>query len=244
MSVQSLNVIAEAARFLERGDLAAVERLVSGMPGANENPDALHLLGLVRLEQRRIGEAVALLNRSLAGRPGHPDVLCNLAKAFLAGGRDGEAAQALDAALAARPGMVEAWYELGELRLRNGDNAGAESCFRKVLALAPEHGLAKLWLGVALKNAGRGAEAEPILAEGLRQTSEAKLKAAFAYNLAHAQYAQGRKSEALENFAFAGRLDSSLNTDLNRADLLEEFGRLDEAVALLEQVLRREPDNV
>ena len=191
-----------------------------------------------------MGDAVALLNRSLAARPGHPDVLCNLAKAFLAMGRDGKAAQALEAALAARPDMVEAWYGLGELKFRNGDNGGAEACFRKVLALAPDHGAAKLWLGVALKNAGRGAEAEPILAEGLRQAAEAKLKGAFAYNLAHAQYAQGRKREALENFAYAGRLDSGLNTDLNRADVLEELLRVDEAVALLEQVLRREPDNV
>jgi tetratricopeptide (TPR) repeat protein len=244
MPVQNLNPIAEAARFLEAGNLAAAERMASDLLAGQENPDALHLLGLVRFEQNRMGDAVALLNRSLAARPGHPDVLCNLAKAFLAMGRDGKAAQALEAALAARPGMVEAWYELGELKFRNDDNGGAEACFRKVLALAPDHGAAKLWLGVALKNAGHGAEAEPILAEGLRQAGEAKLKAAFAYNLAHAQYAQGRKREALENFAYAGRLDSGLNTDLNRADVLEELMRVDEAVALLEQVLQREPDNV
>ena len=244
MAVQSLNPIAEAARLLEAGDLAAAERIVSGLLAGQENPDALHLLGLVRLQQKRAGEALALLNRSLAVRPGHADVLCNLAKAFRAMGRPGEAGQALEAALAARPGMAEAWYELGELKLQTSDHAGAEACFRKVLALEPEHGLAKLWLGVAIKNDGRSAQAETILAEGLRQTGETKLKAAFAYNLAHAQYARGGKSEALENFAFAGRLDSSLNTDLNRADVLEDLQRADEAQALLEQVLRREPENL
>ena len=38
MSVQNLNPIAEAVRFLERGDLAEAERVVSGLLGVWENP--------------------------------------------------------------------------------------------------------------------------------------------------------------------------------------------------------------
>ena len=244
MSVQTSDPIAACARFLENGDLAAAERMATNLLAQGENPDVLHLLGLVRLQQKRMDEALRLLNQSLVLRPGHPHVLLNLAKAFVTTGRDGQAMGALEAALEADPSLTEAWYELGELKLRSGDNGGAEEHFRKVLALDPGHPYARLWLGVALKNAGRAAEAEAVLTEGLPRAGEAPLKAAFAYNLAHVQYNLGRKNDALESFAFAGRLDASLNTDINRADVLEELQRVDEAQALLEEVLRREPGNV
>jgi tetratricopeptide (TPR) repeat protein len=242
MSSDTLNPIAQAALLLEQGELAAAEKAVTGPAVRDNDPDALHLLGLVRIRQDRMGEAMLLLNRSLAVRPGHPHVQLNLAKALIAMGRDEEAAEALEAAIAAAPDLAEAWYDLGELKLRAGDNGGAESDLRKALQLAPAHPLARLWLGVAIKNAGRGAEAEPILVQGLALAAEPQLKAAYAYNLAWAQYIQGKKKEALENFTLAGALDpGGLNTELNRADLLEEAQRFDEALALLEETLRRQP---
>ena len=244
MSTHISGSIAEAVRFLERGELGAAEAMISDLALRQNNPDALHLLGLVRLNQDRMDEALALMNRSLAIRPGHPHVLLNLAKTLRLMNRDGEAAKAIHQALAAQPGLSEAWYELGDIGLRAGDLAGAEAAFRKVLALNPRHTQAKLWLGVAIKNAGRGIEAESILAEGLDETQDGELKAAFAYNLAYAQYLQGKKTAALENYALAARIaPGSFNSDISRADLLEEVLRFDEAVALLEQVIQREPAN-
>ena len=244
MSTQISGSIAEAVRFLERGELGAAEAVIGDLAARDNNPDALHLLGLVRLNQDRMDEALALINRSLAIRPGHPHVLLNLAKTLRLMSRDDEAAKALHQALAGQPGLSEAWYELGDVGLRAGDLAGAEAAFRKVLALNPRHAQAKLWLGVAIKNAGRGSEAEAILAEGLGEAPDGELKAAFAYNLAYAQYLQGKKAAALENYALAARIaPGSFNSDLSRADLLEEILRFDEAVALLEQVIQREPAN-
>ncbi|HWC00225.1 MAG TPA: tetratricopeptide repeat protein, partial [Bryobacteraceae bacterium] len=237
------NPLAQAARFLQRGDVAAAERSIAALPGWELQADALHLLGLARLQQNRLDEAQGLLERALHFHPGHPHVLLNLARLFLRRGRQGDAAAALEAALQADPRLAEAWYELGALRFAAGDNHGAEDAFRQVLALEPGHLPARLWLGVAIKNEGRGAEAEAILEAGVALSREAPLKAAFVYNLAWSQYLQGRKQAALENFAFAGRLDSSLNSDLNCADLLEELGRIEEALALLDGVVRREPGN-
>ncbi len=107
--------LAEAARLFERGDLVAAERALSGFSGADEDAEALYLLGLIRMQQRNPQKAEAL--------------------------------------------------------------------FRRVLEIAPAHAPAKLWLGVTLKNDGRGEEAEAILAEGFVQTEDPGLKAAFVYNL-------------------------------------------------------------
>ncbi len=233
--------LAGAAQAFERGDFAAVERLAGA---ASQDSDALHLLALVRLEQQRLEEAVALLQRALGLRPGHPIMLLNLARALTRLGRDGEAGQALEQALAIRPNLTDAWVELGQLQMRGGDPNGAEASLCRALEIAPEHGPAKLWLGVLLKNNGRAADAEAVLAQGLGEADDASLKAALAYNLAFAQYHQGKKQSALENFTAAGRLDNgSLNTEIARADLLEEMLRFDEAVALLEQGVARDPAN-
>jgi tetratricopeptide (TPR) repeat protein len=241
--MSDLSSLAEAARFLERGDLAAAERSITALPGWDADPDALHLMALARLQQNRPVEAEKLLKQSLGARPGHPHVLVNLAKLFLAQGRHGEALAALQAALEADPKLTEAWYELAALKFAKGDSRSAEGAFRQVLALEPRHLPARLWLGVTIKNDGRGAEAEPIREAGVGLAREAPLKAAFVYNLAWSQYLQGKKQTALDNFAFAARLDSSLNSDVNCADLLEELGRVEEALALLETVIQREPGN-
>jgi tetratricopeptide (TPR) repeat protein len=238
------STISEGVVFLERGDLANAERLALSILARETSPDALHLMGLVRLEQNRPDAALDFLQRSLAARPAQPNVLVNLGKTFKILGSLAEAAPAFEAALAARPDLAEAIYELGDLQYCAGDHPAAEASFRKLLALEPHHLQAKLCLGVILANSGRPAEAEALLGEGLIQARDTGLKAGFVYHLAFAQYLQGKQKEALHHFTLASRLDASLNADLNRADLLEEMQRSGEAAALLEQLLAREPDNV
>jgi predicted Zn-dependent protease len=235
--------LAEAMRLLERGELAAAGRRVTALAGHDHDPDALHLLGLIRLHQDRPEETLALLQRSLALRPGHPDVRLNLAKTLRAVNRDGDAASLLGDLTDTHPALAEAWSERGMIALRAGDQAASGTYFRKALEQEPGHPLARLWLGVALRNEGRDEEAEPGLAEGLSQAGEPLLKGAFAYNLAHTQYGQGKMESALENFALANRLDPALNAGINRADILEEMLRFDEAEAMLEELVRREPAN-
>ena len=215
MPVQGLNPVAEAARFFETGDFASAERILAGL--GRDNPDALHLLGLVRLEQERLEEAAALLIRSLAVRPGHPHVLLNLGKILKRLKRDAEAGQALDEAVRIQPDFAEAWYERAEFHHRGGNFASAEAGLRKVLALAPGHRLAGLSLGIVIKDDGRPAEAESLLEQGFAQAGGDGMKAAFAYNIAQAQYAQGRKDAALENFALAERLDPGAAMPIFRA---------------------------
>ena len=243
MSSQSLNPIAEAVEFLERGDLANAERAVNTLPDMQSNADALHLLGLVRQKQNRPAQALDLLNRSLAVRPGHPHVLVNLGKTLKSMGRNPEAVSAFTAALASQPDLTDALCELGELQYRAGHLDDAEISLRRALQIEPGHLQSRYWLGLTLQNGERYAEAEVLLREALILARETGMKAAFVYNLASAQYHQGKKKDALDNYTLAAQLNPRFNADINRADLLEDLHRFDEAAALLEATLAREPDN-
>lgn len=220
MSNPNVNSIATAVEFLERGDLANAARAATAV--GESDPDALHLLGLVRCEQSLRAEALDFFNRSLARRPGHPHVLTNLGKTLKFLGRNAEAASAFNAALASQPDLADALCELGELQYHAGDYAGAESSLRRVLKQMPNHAQAKLWLGLIFKDDGRLSEAEALLGEGLAQTHETRLKAAFACYLASAQYDRGRKKDALDNFALAAQLIMSLG-EHDRSALLREW---------------------
>jgi tetratricopeptide (TPR) repeat protein len=208
MPDHNVNSIAKAVEFLERGDLVNAARAASA--AGESDPDALHLLGLVRSEQNLHAEALDFFNRSLATRPGHPHVLTNLGKTLKFLGRNAEAISAFNAALASQPDLADVLCELGELQYRAGDYADAETALRRVLAQMPGHAQAKLWLGLVFKDRGRPAEAEALLGEGLIQARETSLKAAFACHLASVQNQLGRKKDALDNFAMAARLIMSL----------------------------------
>ncbi len=244
MSVQTAETIADGADFLARSDFASAERVANALLARGDDPDAIHLLALVRIQQNRLEEAVPLLNRSLSVRPGHAQVLLNLGKVLALLNRDEEAVAPLSEAARIQPGMAEAWYELGEAQNRLADLAGAEASLCQVLALEPGHQLAKLSLAVVLKDTGRAAEAESLLAEGLDEADDPRLKAGFAYNLALAQYDQGKKEAALENFTLVRRLDPARSSvEISRTGLLEELSRFAEAEKLLEELLKREPLN-
>jgi tetratricopeptide (TPR) repeat protein len=246
MAAHGPSPIAEAVGFLERGDLANAERAARTILATESDADALHVMGLVRRKQNLPADALDFFNRSLALKPGNPQVLANLGRTLKSVGRNGEAVLAFQAALAAQPDLADTLCELGELQYRAGDLERAEASLRRVLALAPSHLQAKFWLGQLLRDDGRPNEAEAVLGEGLNQAREPTTKAAFAYYLASAEYHQGKKNDALDHFVLAARLDFQLapGADINRAGILEDMQRFDEAAALLEQTLTNEPHNV
>ena len=100
MPVKSLDPMARAAQALERGDLAAAEKIALDLLEREENPNALHLLAHARQKQNRADEALLLIQRSLAVRPGHAGALLHLGKVLAQLRRDGEAVRALDDATA------------------------------------------------------------------------------------------------------------------------------------------------
>jgi len=245
MDVPTADPIAQGAILLAQGDIAAAEGIAELRLRRGDDPDSLHLLALVRVRQNRLEEATSLLRRALTLQPGQPEILFNLGRLLAMLNRDTEAQNAFESAALAQPNFVEAWYALGDVQQRIGEIGKAETSFRKVLALEPQHAFAKLSLGVVLKDTERAQQSEVLLAEGLAETKDGLLQASFAYNLAFAQYDQGKIDAALNSFTLVRGLDPgrSSNVDLNRANILCELSRFEEAQTLLKDLLQREPLN-
>src|ERR1700722_10719289 len=110
MPVKSPDPMARAAQALQRGDLAASEKIALSLLAPGENPEALNLLAHVRQRQNRADEALLLIQRSLVVRPGHAGALLHLGKVLAQLRRDGEAVRALDDALLWDQSLAEAWY--------------------------------------------------------------------------------------------------------------------------------------
>ena len=91
-----------------QGRLAEAEAVYQAvLRRSPDTPDALHLLGLVRLQQGQPQEAAELIGRAVGLNPRAPAMRVNLGNALSAAGRPAEALEALDAALAlgAPPGV-------------------------------------------------------------------------------------------------------------------------------------------
>lgn len=124
---------------LQRGDAAQATPLFDAVLKIDPtNFDALHLLGLARMEQGRNDEACSLIERALARRPGEPMALCNLGIARRAMGQPEAAIDAYRQALASRQEDAALHYNLGNALADLGHFDEAVEAFRRAQRLAPQ----------------------------------------------------------------------------------------------------------
>lgn len=148
-----------ALQHHERGALDAAAALYRQILQADpQHADALHLLGVLALQQGRLDEAVQLISQAVARRPAD-NYLCNLGNALKAQGRLADAVAAYRQALALNPRMQQALGNLGDALLQLGLADEAAAVCRQAVALAP--GAAELHanLGNALLRQGQVPEA-------------------------------------------------------------------------------------
>ena len=91
----------------QSGNLSGAERLyLQLMRAAPQDATAPHLLGVVRAQQGRNSEALALMKAALKLRPEAPEVLSNLGNVLSAQGKFAEALASYDKALKVKPDYV------------------------------------------------------------------------------------------------------------------------------------------
>ena len=127
-------------------------RHVSATPScaAPADFDALHLRGVLHLDQEQPEEALAYLRRAEQGRPDAPQLLFHIGNALLALKLYDDAADAFRHSLALRPGDVDALNNLGNALSGGLRHAEAAACFRQALAIRPDAPQALYNLGRAL----------------------------------------------------------------------------------------------
>ncbi|MDR3375614.1 MAG: tetratricopeptide repeat protein, partial [Ancalomicrobiaceae bacterium] len=130
--------IAYAVAALRAGRIAVAENVFAQVLDAfPDHPDALHFSGLLRAQQGRRDEAVALVRRSLAVAPENPSAWNNLANLLLSSGDVDSARPAYLKCLELAPDFPEALANIGLMLREAGDIDDAEALYRRALGIRP-----------------------------------------------------------------------------------------------------------
>ncbi len=168
------DALAAAVDHHQAGRLDRAEALYhSILRAVPDQPDALHLLGVLDGQSGRAAVALRRLQSAVATRPGDGDFLSDLALTLRAVGATQRAAAVFARALRLDPGLAEAAYNLGNLWLERGDAAAAADLYRQALAQRAAYPQAWNNLGMALLGLGRTAEAADAFAHAVAQRPDA-----------------------------------------------------------------------
>ena len=232
----------QAVGLVRQGRLDEADRICSRI--IKELPtsfDALHLLGVIKLQSGKAAAALSLFEMALTVTPDSPEALSNMALALAALHRDSEALAMFDGAHALMPHSLETLNNRGSLLLRLKRAAEALADFDSVLALEPRHAGARLNRGNALVELGRLDEAVTAYDEVLAAhptSAETHLNRGNTLSLL------GRQTEAIAAFDRALSLRSGYVKALTgRGAALQALNRFPEALAHFRNVLAIDKQN-
>ncbi|CAO3429261.1 tetratricopeptide repeat protein [Azospirillum doebereinerae] len=252
-----------AIGYHHQGRLEEADTLYGRILDADpDQPDALHLLGLLRAQQGDAVQALELVDRAVALRGDRATFHVNRAKLALALGRSQEAGHGLRRALALDPGAPDAWDLMTSLAdqgidpqraLHRAVRLGRRDLAARLAALGRQRGDPSLLSDAvaagacdaetfyALGNAWLDADRPAPAARAYRAALclEPGAHPAF-YNLGVAAFSAGEPDGAERAFAHAGavRPDDLQSLDY-RAAVLHAARRLDEAAAQTALLLDR-----
>ncbi len=219
-------VIAAARVALAAGRAAEVEasclELLRDDP---ENPEALHLQGLVRFQAGRVAEGAQLLERAVAAAPGCVAAHSDLGAMLVKLGRPEAAVQRLRIALRLAPQSTEVQLNLGNALHAQGELDAAEEQYRAVLCLDARNARANLSLGNLLCQVRRAGDAIPYLSVAATLAPGA---AAVHQALGKAQCGLGCTDEAIESYQRAIAIEPAI------AEANESLGQIFKAQNRLE----------
>ena len=235
--------IEQARQCAEAGELERAAALCTGRLAAQpDDPDALHLLGVLRFAEGDADAAVSLIQRSIAVDGGSAKQFSNLGNALKAQGKLSEALTALQRATALDPGFDDAHFNLGVLFESQGKLAQAASAYQRAVDINPAHADAYHNLGVVLRRAG---QMEASLAACQRAVSLNPASAGARFHLGLAQQASGRLEEAAESLAHSIRLGGRFPPVYAAlGDVLASQDRYAQALEAYAQATRLEPARI
>jgi len=184
-----------AARRLGAGEQKAAERICRGiLERHGEDPEALHLLGIMASRQGKYERAEERIRKAIAGRPEAPTFHNSLGIVLLNRRQLDEAEAAHRRAVELDPGFAVAHFNLGNVRLEQQRFPEAVAAYRKALRLRPDYIEAHLNLGVAELGRGRIKAAATAVRKALRLDPS---QGQSYLNLAQVYLAQGERPRAL-----------------------------------------------
>ena len=235
-------VFNQAADLHRKGDLARAEqlylRLLELQPG---HFDALQMLGILRYQQGRFLDALALIGAALKENPNAAPALLNYGLVLDALARREEALASYDKALAIQPDYAEALYNRGLVLRGLQRPAEALASFERALSIKPGYAEAHYNRGNALQDLQRPAEA---LASYDRALAIRPDTAEILHNRGNALQALQRPADALASYDKALTIKPDHVAALNNRGLaLLGLHRPADALASFERALAIRPDH-
>ena len=152
--------IQQALDCQRHGRLPQAEKLYADVLAVRPDYfEALHMLGLIKLQQRDLAGALRLMGAALQARPKSPEVLLNYGLVLNSLGRYDEALVTFDLALSLKRKSVEAHNNRGAVLERLGRDAEALESFERALAIKSNHVDALYNQASVLRKLGRHADA-------------------------------------------------------------------------------------
>jgi predicted O-linked N-acetylglucosamine transferase (SPINDLY family) len=151
--------LAIATEHHRAGRLQTAEQLYRQILAAEPNqPEALHLLGVIAQQAGKHALAIQYIERAIAIRGDQPLFHNNLGEAYRAVRRFPDAIACYRRALELNPDFAGAYYNLGNAWKGQGQSAEAIHCYRQAIERKPDYAEAYNNLGSALKEDGQIAE--------------------------------------------------------------------------------------
>jgi tetratricopeptide (TPR) repeat protein len=237
-----VQAIEEAVGCYRQGRLADAEKLCNRVLKARPDAfDALHLLGVIRLDSGKAGAALGVLESALRINPNVPPALLSLARTQSALHRDAEALATIDKALALAPNSYEALNSRGVVLLKLNRAAEALPALERAAAIEPRFLGSRLNLGNALNELGRHADA---LAQYDAMLAVSEAQPDVHYSRGNALSALGRATHALAAYDRALALKPDFpKALLSRGAVLMALNRYRDALADFGAVLARDKTN-
>ena len=185
----------------------------------------LYYWGALLLNQNKMHDALPILTSALQLQPEYLPAKFKLAEALLGAGKTEEAGKVYEDILKDYPDAAEAYYGLARVQTVQGDYAAAAESYRKACELFPAYGAAHYGLATSYRKLGRISEAQ----------EQADLHE-------RNNHIVPPIDDPLRDEIRA--LDMSAADHLERGALLEQVGRVEDAIAETEKALRLDPSLV
>ncbi|WP_114861018.1 tetratricopeptide repeat protein [Azospirillum brasilense] len=140
-------------------------RILDAVP---DEPNALHLYGLLCAQGGRLEQAADLLGRAVALRPGQPEYRANLATLHQARGNPAAAVAEYRTALRLCPDSAALAFPLAGVARQAGDSGLALAAYRRTALIQPDLAEPMVQAGILLRYAGRTDEAVTALRRAVR----------------------------------------------------------------------------
>ncbi|MGY4509107.1 tetratricopeptide repeat protein [Bradyrhizobium sp. USDA 3650] len=236
VQIEISNDLRELGRFDEAE--ALLQRLI-----AREPTNTGALIGLGHLKRRQDDRLASLAAFEAAAKigPGHSGVQIEISNDLRELGRFDEAEALLQRLIAREPTNTGALIGLGHLKRRQGDRLASLAAFEAAAKIVPGHSGVQIEISNDLRELGRFDEAEALLQ---RLIAREPTNTGALIGLGHLKRRQDDRLASLAAFEAAAKIDPGHSgVQIEISNDLRELGRFDEAEALLQRLIAREPTN-